>query len=120
MEFNINGKTKELKFGIGFIRKLDAKYTGEMEGIKFGMGMMMATVQLRQYNPAALSDVIHCAMKGSPKVNDVDEVIEAYADEHDGLGDLFEEVLSEMGKSNVIKDTQERLQNLSNAKDNEN
>ena len=54
MEFVINGKERELKFGIGFIRKLDDVYKVDYNGIEFGMGLNMANIQLQQFNPTAL------------------------------------------------------------------
>lgn len=112
MEIEINGKLRELKFGIGAIRKLDAVYQLEMEGIQFGAGLMMASAQLQQYNPTALSEVIRCAATGNPSTRQVDNAIEKYAEENDGLGELFDEVIDELGKSPVAKDTTQRLKNL--------
>ena len=112
MEFVINGKERELKFGIGFIRKLDEIYKVDYNGIEFGMGLNMANVQLQQYNPSALSDVICAAAKGNVSQRQVDEAIEEYADENDGLGDLFESIIEEMGKSTIVKDSLKRAENL--------
>lgn len=109
MELNIGGKSRELRFGIGFIRKLDDVYTVEMNGIPFGIGLTMASAQLQQYNPAALSEVVRCASNGNPSLRDVDNAIEEYADKNDGLGELFELVIGEMGKSSVVKDTMKKL-----------
>jgi|SRR5699024_815928 len=114
MEIEIKGKLRELRFGIGFIRKLDEAYQLEMSGIQFGAGLMMANVQLQQYNPAALSEVIRCASNGNPSLRDVDKAVEDYAEENDGLGSLFEEVIEQMGKSPVVKDTTERMKELGN------
>ena len=108
MLFEIKGKDYELKFGIGFIRKLDEVYKADYSGIEFGMGLTMATIQLQQYNPAGLSEVIRAAVKGNVRLSAVDEAIEDYADEHDGLESLFEEINSELGKSTVVKDTMKR------------
>lgn len=110
MEFMINGKERELRFGIGFIRKLDEAYTVEMNGIPFGMGLTMASAQLAQYNPTALSEVIRSAVKGNVSLRDVDGAIEDYAMEHGGLGELFEQVVEEVGKSPVAKDTMKKLE----------
>lgn len=112
MLFEINGKERELKFGIGFIRKLDEVYKAEVSGVSFGMGLNMANVHLQQFNPSALSEVIHAAVKGNVSLKQVDDAVEEYADEHGGLGNLFDEVLSEMGKSTIVKDSLKRVQNL--------
>lgn len=112
MEFEINGKERELKFGIGFIRKLDEVYKVDYNGIEFGMGLNMANIQLQQFNPTALSEVIQAAVRGVTSQKQVDEALEDYAEENDGLGDLFEQVIEEMGKSAIVKDSLKRAENL--------
>ena len=112
MEIEIKGKLRELKFGIGFIRKLDEVYTIDMNGIPFGMGLTMASAQLQQFNPATLSEVVRCASTGNPSLRDVDTALEEYAEEHDGLGELFDEVTEALGKSPLVKDTMERLKQV--------
>ena len=112
MEFVINGKERELKFGIGFIRKLDDVYKVDYNGIEFGMGLNMANIQLQQFNPTALVEVIHAAVRGVTSQKQVDEAVEDYADENDGLGELFELIMEEMGKSAIVKDSLTRAQNL--------
>lgn len=113
MEFEINGQAKEMKFGIGFIRSLDDVYKAEVNGVSFGMGLNMAMIQLQQYSPSTLSEVIRAAAKGNPRLKDVDNAIEAYAEENDGLESLFEEVIEEVGKSAITKATLKRMQALS-------
>jgi len=112
MEFVINGKERELKFGIGFIRKLDDVYKVDYNGIEFGMGLNMANIQLQQFNPTALSEVIQAAVRGVTSQKQVDEALEDYAEENDGLGDLFEQIIEEMGKSAIVKDSLKRVENL--------
>ena len=112
MEFVINGKERELKFGIGFIRKLDDVYKVDYNGIEFGMGLNMANIQLQQFNPTALMEVIHAAVRGVTSQKQVDEALEDYAEENDGLGDLFEQVIEEMGKSAIVKDSLKRVQQM--------
>ena len=112
MEFEINGKERELKFGIGFIRKLDDVYKVDYNGIEFGMGLNMANIQLQQFNPTALVEVIHAAVRGVTSQKQVDEALEVYAEENDGLGDLFEQIIEEMGKSAIVKDSLKRVENL--------
>lgn len=110
MELKIKGIERELRFGTGFVRKLDETYQLKMNGIEFGAGLLMANMQMAQMNPTALSDVIRCAVKGNPKQMEVDAFIDDYADENDGLKELFDEVIGEMGKSSVVKDTMEQTQ----------
>lgn len=110
MQLEIKGIERELRFGTGFVRKLDEVYQVNVKGMEFGAGLMIANLQLTQMNPAALSDVIRCAVKGNPKQNDMDDFIDSYAEENDGLKDLFDELISEMGKSLVVKDTMDRAE----------
>lgn len=106
MEFTVNDKEYDLKFGLAFVRQLDEKFKVDYQGVEFGMGVNLANVGLTQLNPATLSDVIKAAATHSgkaPKQHDVDNALDDYADEHDGLEGLFEEVTAEMGKSSTIK-----------------
>lgn len=112
MEFNVNGKERELRFGLRFIRELDELYKVDYEGIKFGMGVNLAYLGLNQYNPTTLVDVITASMahnSNAPKLRSVENAIENYAEENDGLDQLFEDVLDEMGKSPVVKDSLKRF-----------
>lgn len=110
MELKIKGISKELRFGTGFVRKLDEVYQVKMSGIEFGAGLLMANMQLSQMNPTALSDVIRCAVKGNLKQIELDNFIDDYAEENDGLKGLFDEVVGEMGKSFVVKDTMKQTE----------
>ena len=112
MEFVINGKERELKFVMGFIRKLDDVYKVDYNGIEFGMGLNMANIQLQQFNPTALVEVIHAAVRGVTSQKQVDEALEVYAEENDGLGSLFDLVIEEMGKSAIVKDSLKRATSL--------
>ena len=112
MQLKIAGKDYELKFGLKFIREMDKVYTVNYEGVEFGMGINVAFMNLNQYNPTALVNVIKSALShltSAPKLKQIEETIEEYAEENDGLGQLFEEVLEELGKSKVVKDTLEQF-----------
>lgn len=112
MKFTIAGKEYDLKFGLKFIRELDKVYKVDYQGLEFGMGINLAFMNLNQYNPTALTEVIKAAVShesSAPKERQIEEAIEDYADEHDGLEQLFEDVLEELGKSKVVKDTVKRF-----------
>lgn len=110
MILEINGQNAELKFGIGFIRKMDVKHEAKVgnSGIKFGAGLILANLGLTQYNPVILADIIMCATKGYT-ARDIDNAIEDYAEEHGDLEGLFEEVKEELGKSPVVKTAMEKM-----------
>lgn len=105
MEIKVQGKLQELKFGVGFVRRLDKKYFQEREGVEFGLGLNLAYPLLIAKNITALSDVISCALPGTVSVLTVDNSLDAYADEFGGLGTLFDEVLEGLENSNSLKDT---------------
>ncbi len=113
MEFVINGKKHDLKFGIKFIRELDKEYEVDYQGMKFGMGVNMAFMNLQQFNPVVIHSVMKAATSylATPPTNQQIEIaIENYAQENDGLHDLFLSLKDELGKSPVMKDTIKHFQ----------
>lgn len=113
MEFPINGKKFELKFGMKFAREMDKVFKVDYQGLQFGMGINMAFMNLQQTNPTVLTDVIRSAIAHNdtvPSIQDVDEALEAYAEENDGLAKVFEELKDALGKSPVAKATIKNFQ----------
>lgn len=102
MIIEINGRERQLRFDLGFIRQLDKIFQAEAHDMKFPMGLVLADMQLQQNNAAALADVIRCALHNKVSAESVDDAVYKYA-EDDRLAELFEEVRSEMGKSPVVK-----------------
>ncbi|HFI0463822.1 TPA: tail assembly chaperone [Streptococcus suis] len=109
MEFKVNGNLHTLKFGIGFLFKLDEVYKAEHEGMKLGAGIQLAYPSLLMMSVPALARIIHCALPNGVSLGQVNEAIEEYADDHDGLEGLFDAVVEGLAKSNVIKDTINKL-----------
>lgn len=117
MNFLINGEENKLHFGkVGFIRTLDSEYKAEYNGIKFGMGLNLANTYLKQYSIPALVEVIRAAASGKPTRSEVDKALEDYAEklaledpEFDGLDDLFEDVMEEMGKQPLTRATMKKF-----------
>jgi len=108
MEFKIGKKNYHLKFGVKCVRELDKIYKIDHEGLEFGMGVNLAFVQLRTKSISGLSNVIKAAIshvESAPNIDKVDAAVEAYAEENDGLNELFDELQEEMGKSPVMKGT---------------
>lgn len=112
MKFKIAGKEYELKFGMKFIRQLDISRGVDYQGAEFGLGLHLAFMELLQYNPTVLTDIIQAAVSHEAKVKqkDADEAIEKYAEENDGLESLFEGFKEELGKSPVTKATLRHIQ----------
>lgn len=112
MEFKIGKKSYQLKFGLKAIRELDKEYKVDYQGLEFGMGVNLAFLNLNQKNPTALVEVISAAVSHeNVRKDSVETAIEDYAEENNGLGKLFNEILEEMGKSAVIKDTLKEFKN---------
>lgn len=108
MEFKIGKKNYQLKFGVKCVRELDKVYKVDQQGLEFGMGVNLAYMQLKMKNITTLSNVIKAAIshiESAPNISKVDEAVENYADENDGLSKVFNEILDEMGKSSVMKET---------------
>lgn len=112
MNFTVNGESLVLRFGMKAARELDKIYKVDYQGMQFGMGVNMALMNLQQFNPVAIQEVITAALshlKSPPKHNQIEDSIEEYAEENDGLGDLFKELADEMGKSPTMKATIENF-----------
>ncbi|MEN2467941.1 tail assembly chaperone [Ornithinibacillus sp. JPR2-1] len=106
MNFKINGKDVKLKFGLKFCRSLDEVYKVDYQGLEFGMGVSFAFMNLEQRNPVAISEVIKAASAHVGFTSDeIDEAVEQYAEDNDGLEKLFKNLLDEMGKSQVVAST---------------
>lgn len=114
MDFTINGKEYVLKFGMRFIRELDKEYKVDYQGMKFGMGVNLAYMGLNQLNPTTLADIIKASVaheKSAPKLVEIEESIEDYAEENEGLETLFTNISEELGKSYVVKDSLKAFKN---------
>lgn len=103
MIVEISGKERQLVFGVGFVRRLDELYRAEVEGIQFGVGLTIAQLHLTQRNPAALADLIRCAIPKVTSARAVDTYVDEYAEEYGELEPLFEELEQALGKSSVVK-----------------
>ncbi len=117
MEFKIGKKNYQLKFGVKCARELDKVYKIDRQGLQFGMGVNLATVQLQTKNSAGLSNIIKAAIShidSAPNIDKVDEAVEVYAEENDGLSKLFDKIKEEMGKSPVMKETMKDFQEKAN------
>lgn len=108
MIFEIDGKEQELKFGLGFVRKLDKAHTVVQDGVEFGMGLQTVYPQLTLRNPVTLAEVITLAAKGATQKK-VDEAIEAYAEETGDLEPLFQEVEEKLEESAFTKATVKQM-----------
>ncbi|MED4083869.1 tail assembly chaperone [Halalkalibacterium halodurans] len=102
MEFKIGNKNYQLQFGVKFLREMDKAYQSNTEGIRFGLGMEQALIMLATENPLVIVDIIKAATaheKSKPSTSEIEQAVEEYAVEHDGLNDLFEKIRDELGNS---------------------
>lgn len=101
MKFN----GQELKFNIGFIRKMDELYSERIDfggfEMQFGTGLASAEFHLQLLSVPMLSDIILAASQNMTQ-DKVDAAIEKYAEEHGSLEKLFKEVGESLKKSPVI------------------
>lgn len=101
MTVKIKGREYRLIFGVGFVRALDEKYYIEnAAGVRFGVGLSQKIPALLTRSPVVLSEIIYegtCTEGIRPSQKDVDNFIDNYGD----LEPLFDEVISELKKSNV-------------------
>lgn len=102
MQININGKDYTFKFGIGFLRKLDEKYTMEERGIKFGAGLEMKAPFLLQKHTVVLSELLLMANKGH-KPELAQNTLDDYLDAVDNIDEVFDEVIGELENANATK-----------------
>ncbi|MBC5637853.1 tail assembly chaperone [Ornithinibacillus sp. BX22] len=111
MNFKINNKDVKLKFGLKFCRSLDEVYKVDYQGLEFGMGVNFAYMNLEQRNPVAIAEIIKAASAHVGFSSDeIDEAVEHYAEENDGLEKLFTNLIHEMGKSQVVASTIKHFQ----------
>lgn len=103
MNININNKNHKIIFGVGFVRTLDEKYfITNKAGIKFGVGLSQRIPALLTHNPVALSEFLYegtCTEDERPTQKEID----AYIDNCEDIEALFDEVISELKKSNATK-----------------
>lgn len=110
MEFTVKNSTKELTFNIGFMRKLDARYSVIQNGLAIGAGLGVALPQLENGSVTMLADVIAAAWPGNPSQAIIDDAIDKYAEENGSLETLFDEVLASLKASPTIKATIEKIE----------
>ncbi|WP_339163716.1 tail assembly chaperone [Siminovitchia sp. FSL W7-1587] len=105
MKLMISGKEYELKFGIGFIKKMDQVYTANMNGVEFGMGIEQSLFYFKTKNPTVLFNVIKAGtdhLQSKPSNNDIEAELEKIA--FDGkLNELFETLENGMRESVFLK-----------------
>ncbi|WP_079708623.1 tail assembly chaperone [Paraliobacillus ryukyuensis] len=114
MEFKINEKDHQLSFGMKCINELDKRYSVDYQGLKFGMGVNMSYMALNMMNPTALLNIISAATaheKNKPTDDQIEQAIVDYAEEHQGLETLFNDLKGELGKSPLMKDTIKKFEN---------
>jgi Phage protein. len=103
MILKIKDTEYRVKFGIGFVRKLDEKYYVQNNtSVKFGLGVETQVPKLLTGDPVALSEFLYlgtCAEEKRPSQADVDE----YLDDAENIDVLFDEVIEELRRSNATR-----------------
>lgn len=103
MILKIKGEEYRVKFGIGFVRKLDEKYYVQNNtSVKFGLGVETQVPKLLTGDPVTLSEFLYLGMfteEKRPSQADVDD----YLDETEDIDVLFDEVIEELRRSNATR-----------------
>lgn len=103
MVLTINGMDYAVRFGVGFVRKLDEKYFVQNKaGAKFGVGLETKIPMLLTKDAVTLSEFLYegtCAEEKRP----TQEEIDAYIDNAQDVDKLFGEVVGELKKHNATK-----------------
>lgn len=103
MNFKIQGKERELVFGVRFVADLDESEKYKTDGLEFGMGLMMAQQKLSMGNYDALAKVIkYATQKDNFTVDEVFDALDEYGEEND-LEALFVKVEEELKNSNAVR-----------------
>lgn len=113
MELQVRDKTYTPRFDIGFVKRLSETIQGTILGQDFGIELIDAKKGLESRNLTMLFDVLNAAIP-ELKNKDVEEGINKRAEQDGNLDGLFEEVLTEMGESAVLKSSLEAQEQKAN------
>ena len=101
--FKVDGKERELNFGVRFVAELDETEKYSTEGIEFGMGLVLTQQKLEMGNLGALAKIIKYALyKYNFTLDEIYDALDEYAEEKD-LGVLIEKVEGELKNSNAVQ-----------------
>lgn len=107
-ELTINGKTYGFKFGIGFLKEINAQKVAEGEEIGFKNAVFNIATD---GNPTYLFDVLNVANKGqSPRVPVKD--LEQYIEEHEDLEGLCNTVLDFLRENSCTRKLMEAAEEI--------
>lgn len=103
MILTINDIDYEIKFGIGFVRRLDEKYyTKGVAGAQFGLGLESRLPLLLAGDTLVLAEFLYMGtahLDKRPKQADIDDFIDTVGD----IDALFDEVVDELKKQNATR-----------------
>ena len=103
-ELEIKEKMYKFKFGLGFMREIDAKKKQDVNGLEKNVGLIQAVAGIMDGELDTLADVLFIANKTeNPRLTmgAIDEYLENVED----LDGLFETVLDFLSKANATKKT---------------
>lgn len=107
MRINVKGKDRELRFGIRFVKNLDAIYKATVRGLEFSAGIDYALGYLSSSNPAGVCNILESALYEERGITtkDVEEFVETCCD-YDGL---VQELIDEIKKQPMLKGRAEEV-----------
>lgn len=107
-ELEINGKMYPFKFGIGFLREINAKRIVNEEEAGFKVEVFNLVTD---HDPTCLFDILMAANKGqNPRVSVKD--LEAYIEGLEDLDELVEQVIDFLEKNGCTKKLMENVQKM--------
>ena len=111
-ELEINGKVYGFKFGMGFMRKLNATMKQPVDGLKNveeNIGLRYKLASIMEGELEALEEVLLAANdKQEPRVTR--DILDSYIeDEETDVDDLFDKVLDFLRNANVTKSAMKKL-----------
>lgn len=111
MQIKLGEKEYTLRFGLKFIRELDEKYYAERNGIKYGAALELKIPFVLAGDTVTLAEFLYSATATEEKRPTQDQV-DYFIEETDDIEALFDEVHSELKKSNVTKKRTEEMEAL--------
>lgn len=104
MKLDINGKSIEVKFTIGAIKKLDNIYFAKQSGSKFGMGVNQLYSYLKNYNPVALANALD-VVQDTVGISEIEHWLETQ-----NIEKLCDGLMVELSKQPMTKATIKNLE----------
>lgn len=100
LQFEIDDKTYDIAFGIGFLEELNRTHQIQKEGLSFGIGLDATIGLILNSDTTMLATYLYCGGAGqSPRISK--ENCNRIIEKAPSIEDLFEQVVDQLKKSNA-------------------